>query len=137
MTNRKSPSIGTNRRDFLKLTATVAGLAPIASGLLLEQALANEPEASWGLLDLKDPMAQALGYVEQAAKVDVKKWPKFKEPKNQACWNCTLYTKSVKGKGKETAGVCGVFAPQKKLVKAYGWCNSWAENKNAKEPAKS
>ena len=68
-------------------------------------------------LDVGNPQANALGYVEDAAVVDSVAWPKWKE--NQNCANCALYS------GPDTGyGPCSIFAG--KEVAAAGWCNVWA-----------
>lgn len=70
-----------------------------------------------------DPMAKTLGYHEDAAKVDVKKWPKRAgaEGAKQFCNNCALYQSKTKD---DVAAPCMVL--QNKGVWGKGWCNSWA-----------
>ena len=127
------------RRDFLRFSALalVAGSfgATLRGPNARAQGAANKPSAGAGagagagadLVKPTEPQAQALGYIEDAAKVDTKKWPKRagKEGEKQYCWNCQFY--QVKGDAKTSAsGPCQIFAGRG--VKAKGWCNSWVLN---------
>ncbi len=69
-------------------------------------------------LDAKDPAAVALGYVEDAAKVDRQKYPGFAAGNN--CDTCSL----LLGKGGGEYQPCALFPG--KLVNVHGWCKSWA-----------
>ena len=71
------------------------------------------------MLDEKDAQAAALGYVADAKRVDVKKYPKFAA--TQTCTNCALYV----GKPADKAGGCPLFAG--KQVAGAGWCSAWAK----------
>ena len=71
------------------------------------------------LLDEKDPQAVALGYVADAKRVDVKKFPKFVAGQN--CANCALF----QGKATDKVGGCPLFAG--KQVAGPGWCSAWAK----------
>ena len=71
------------------------------------------------LVDEKDAQAIALGYVAEAKRVDVKKYPKFAAGQN--CASCALY----QGKAADQAGACPLFAG--KQVAATGWCGAWAK----------
>ena len=97
------------RRGVLK-----AGGASLAGLIIARSAQAEE------MLSVTDPTAVALGYVEDAATVDVAEWPKKAGPggENQECAVCALYTD--KGDG---TGTCAIFPG--KLVKSTGWCNGW------------
>jgi hypothetical protein len=68
-------------------------------------------------LDVKDPAAVALGYVENAAQVDVKKYPAFVKGTN--CENCL----QLQGKAGSDYRPCSVFPG--KLVAIAGWCSGW------------
>ena len=70
-------------------------------------------------LDPKDPQAAGLGYVPDATKTDVKKYPKYAA--GQVCTNCALY----QGKASDAWGGCPLFAG--KQVAGKGWCNAWAK----------
>ena len=71
------------------------------------------------MVDEKDPQAMALGYVADASRADVKKFPKFAA--GQVCSNCSLY----QGKAGEAMGGCALFAG--KQVSAKGWCSAWTK----------
>ena len=94
------------RRVFL-MTLAVSGAA------LATRALAQ------ALVDEKSPQAAALGYVAEAKRADVKKYPKFAAGQN--CASCALY----QGKAADQAGGCPLFAG--KNVAAAGWCSAWAK----------
>lgn len=94
------------RRVFL-LTLATSGAA-----------LATRAQAQ-ALVDEKNAQAVALGYVADAKRVDVKKYPKFAAGQN--CASCTLF----QGKAADKAGGCALFAG--KQVAAAGWCSAWAK----------
>ena len=71
------------------------------------------------LVDEQGPQAAALGYVAEAKRVDVKKYPRFAAGQN--CASCALY----QGKVGDQAGGCPLFAG--KQVAAAGWCSAWAK----------
>ena len=71
------------------------------------------------MVDEKDPQAAALGYVADAKRADVKKYPKFAA--GQHCGNCTLF----QGKPTDQAGACALFAG--KQVAGAGWCSAWSK----------
>jgi hypothetical protein len=70
-------------------------------------------------LDEKDPQAIALGYVSDAVRTDVKKYPKYAAGQN--CASCALY----QGKAGDAAGNCPLYAG--KQVSAKGWCSAWVK----------
>jgi hypothetical protein len=72
--------------------------------------------ASLKRLDVKDPAAVALGYVENAARVDVKKYPGFVQ--GSTCENCL----QLQGSAGSDYRSCGLFPG--KLVAVGGWCKS-------------
>ena len=94
------------RRAFL-ITLTASGAA------LVTRAHAQT------LVDEKDTQAAALGYVADAKRVDVKKYPKFAAGQN--CGKCALF----QGKATDKAGGCPLFAG--KQVAGAGWCSAWAK----------
>jgi hypothetical protein len=94
------------RREFL-ITLALAG--PTGAALAQAPAMLNE----------KDPLAMAQGYVADAKKVDAKKWPKYAA--GQLCSNCALY----QGKPADKAAACPLFAG--KQVAGAGWCNAYAK----------
>ncbi|MDQ2735378.1 MAG: high-potential iron-sulfur protein [Pseudomonadota bacterium] len=95
------------RRTFI--ISLVASGAAMATSRVFAQAAVSE----------KDPQAVALGYVSDASRADVKKYPKYAA--GEACGNCALY----QGKAGETAGNCPLFGGRQ--VSAKGWCSAWAK----------
>ncbi len=77
------------------------------------------PASAQALVDERDPQAIALGYVADAKRVDVKKYPKFAA--GQICANCALY----QGKATDKAAGCPLFAG--KQVAGVGWCTAWVK----------
>jgi hypothetical protein len=66
-----------------------------------------------------DPQAQALGYKEDATKVDRKKFASYQP--GQLCDNCQQY----QGTAKDPRAPCTIFAG--KSVNAKGWCSAWVK----------
>lgn len=97
----------TTRRIFLALIP--------ASALALKSGNASAAVA----LTEADPTAVALGYKEDAKKIDVKKYPTY--ALGQQCSNCKLYA----GKPTEPAAPCSIFAG--KSVNGKGWCVAWVK----------
>jgi hypothetical protein len=98
-----------SRRALLRtLSLTMA-----AASVMSRRARGAEPQK----LDVKDPAAVALGYVENAAQVDVKKYPAF--VKGSTCDNCL----QLQGKAGSDYRPCGLFPG--KLVAVSGWCSGW------------
>lgn len=100
------------RRMFL-ITAAACGAA------LATAAQAQAPAATTALVDEKNAQAAALGYVADAKRVDVKKFPKYAT--GQVCSNCALY----QGKATDKAANCPLFAG--KQVAGPGWCSAWVK----------
>ncbi len=102
------------RRQFLKMSAKVGGgalaLTAIPIHLLAQDKVAES-----------EPLAQAMGYVEDATKVDTARFPKRAGDAGaqQFCDNCALYAGEV---GSDSAP-CSIF--QNRLVAGKGWCNAW------------
>lgn len=69
-------------------------------------------------LEESDPVAQALGYVHDASKVDQAKYSGRGAEANEACKNCALYVAREGG-----WGACSIFAG--KAVNENGWCASY------------
>ena len=99
----------TTRRTFI-IHAVVGGSA-LGATLAMAQA---GPK-----LEETDPQATALGYKQDATKVDATKYPKHAATDN--CAGCQLFL----GKPKDAAGGCPLFAG--KQVAAAGWCSAWAK----------
>jgi hypothetical protein len=68
-------------------------------------------------LDVKDPAAIAVGYVESAAQVDAKKYPEYIQGSN--CENCL----QLQGSPGNTYRPCSLFPG--KVVAVSGWCKAW------------
>jgi hypothetical protein len=112
-----------SRRQFgKKLFLAGGGIAALSLWHPTVNAQMKLPKPTGGDLSESDPTAQALGYYKDAAKVDLKKWPKKAAPeaKNQNCSNCQLYVTYPGTPGK---GACVLFA--NKWVEAKGWCNGY------------
>jgi len=102
-----------NRSLSRRALVKTLSLAIAAAGSGGRQARAAEPQK----LDVKDPAAVALGYVENAAQVDVKKYPAFVKGSN--CENCL----QLQGKAGSDYRPCTLFPG--KLVAVSGWCSAW------------
>jgi hypothetical protein len=98
-----------SRRALLETLGLAAAAAALA-----RQSLGAEPEK----LNVKDPAAVALGYVENTAQVDLKKYPAYVKGSN--CENCL----QLQGKAGDNYRPCGLFPG--KLVAVSGWCSGWA-----------
>ncbi|SHK23095.1 high-potential iron-sulfur protein [Paraburkholderia terricola] len=98
----------TSRRHFLLLSVGVG-----SSLVLSRAAFADSANA----LSEADPKAQAVGYKEDASKVDKAKFPGYAA--GQTCGNCSLF----QGKATDAYGGCTVFGD--KQVAARGWCGSY------------
>ena len=68
-------------------------------------------------LDVKDPAAVAVGYVEDARQVDPKKYPAHVKGSN--CENCLLLQGSTGSRYRP----CSLFPG--KAVSISGWCSGW------------
>jgi High potential iron-sulfur protein len=106
----KAVRIPLTRRALLKHLVLAAGTAAI---LPTRRALATEPPH----LDVKDPAAVALGYVESVEQIDLKKYPTFQ--KGSSCENCS----QLQGIAAAPYRPCSLFPG--KLVAAGGWCSGW------------
>ncbi|HEX3915335.1 MAG TPA: high-potential iron-sulfur protein [Steroidobacteraceae bacterium] len=102
--------MSSQRRTLIKNLAAAAGAAVIFPS---RRALGGEAAH----LDVKDPAAVALGYVENADQVDVKKHPTYTKGSN--CDNCV----QLQGKPGPSYRPCNLFPG--KLVSAGGWCSGW------------
>ena len=99
-----------NRRTFM--------LKIVAAGSVLGAARA-QAQATGPKVEESDPQAMALGYKQDTAKVDGKKYPKHEA--SQSCANCQLF----QGKAPAASVACPLFAG--KQVAAAGWCSAWAK----------
>ena len=100
-----------SRRSLVKnLAAATAAVSILRS---VKSSAADLPH-----LNVKDPQAVAVGYVEDAAQVDAKKYPAY--VKGSSCDNCLL----LQGSSGASYRPCTLFAG--KLVSAAGWCSGWS-----------
>jgi hypothetical protein len=109
-----------SRRRFVKLS--VIGLTVLPLSHLLQRTVRAGGELP--PVTEKDPIAQELGYVEDATQADVEKFPKRKGPNGatQFCMNCQFYS-SIPNTAR---GSCANFFPGES-VSATGWCNAWVQ----------
>ena len=102
-----------NRRSFMQIaTVSVVGLALVAPAF-------NATAADLPKLELDNPTAKALGYVEDTTKVNAAKYPNHKP--NQMCSGCTL----IQGDVKNARNPCVLFPG--KSVASKGWCASYVK----------
>jgi hypothetical protein len=95
------------RRGFLKLVGATVLTVPLAR-LARADDLPHVAES--------DPTATALGYKEDAGKVDAAKFPQHKA--GNVCANCQFFG------GSGAYGPCQLFPG--KAVNAKGWCSAYA-----------
>jgi hypothetical protein len=114
-----------SRRGFLKQTAVLIAALPCVGliGKTLEvyaKEIAPLPPGATPFSE-SDPVAQALGFHQDAKKTDFTRYPDRKKPaaKNQFCQYCVQYNKLNDGWGK-----CNVMNG---VVSAQGWCASWTK----------
>jgi hypothetical protein len=99
------------RRSLLKILGVAASAAALVPARRSQAADAPH-------LDVKDPAAVAVGYVEKAAQIDLKKYPAY--VKGSTCENCLL----LEGSPGPHYRPCSVFPG--KTVSVDGWCSRWA-----------
>ena len=112
MTKRSPPD-----RPPLSRRDVVNGLAlgaAVAAGL---HARPSRGAESLPKLDIHDPAAVKLGYVEDAKHADTKKFPQFVP--GSACDNCL----QLQGNPGDDYRPCSLFPG--KLVAVSGWCSGW------------
>lgn len=97
-----------SRRSFL------AGSLGVGAALAWERAA----QAQAARLDESDPAAQAVGYVQDAARVDKTRFNAYRPGQN--CAGCSLY----QGDAGSAWGGCVLFGA--KQVAAAGWCSAYA-----------
>ena len=106
------------------LGATVLGLPaiPVVVETAFAQAKPAAPAAGAALpiLSPTEPAAKALGYIEDAKKVDAKANPNFKA--GQHCGNCLQWADKNR---KAPTAKCNLVPG--KLVKNPGWCKVWSK----------
>ena len=102
------------RREFIRTSLLVGTALPLGAIPLVLKADGHRVSED-------DPTAKAMGYLHDATKVDVAKYPRRagEAGSQQFCYNCQLY----KAGSEEGWGSCGIFPG--KQVNANGWCNAW------------
>ena len=100
-----------NRRIFLLQLA--AGTSAVAARDALAQ------KSAPAKVDPKDPQALALGYVDDTAQADQKKFPQHSN--DQKCNGCQMYS----GQASDELGPCSIFGG--KAVASDGWCSAWTK----------
>lgn len=103
-----------SRRNFLKFGMTAGGSALALSAIPINLVAGDEVTED-------EPLAQAMGYVVDASKVDTAKFPKRagEAGAKQFCNNCALYA----GEADADTAPCSIF--QNRPVRGAGWCNAW------------
>lgn len=99
-----------NRRTVVKSLAAAAGATILSSR--------QSRSAELPHLDVKDPAAAKLGYVEDASQVDAKKYAAY--VKGSSCDNCLL----LQGAAGANYRPCELFPG--KSVAVGGWCSGWS-----------
>lgn len=103
-----------SRRDALKGLALVVGAAGAMSRISESRA-----DAAPVHLTPTDPVAQSLGYHEDAKTVTAKDFPTYQP--GQMCSTCL----QLQGNAGDPWRPCNIFAG--KLVNANGWCKVWVK----------
>jgi len=113
MSSSKTGRGDQSRRSFIALAGVTgaAALVGMRPALTFAQAGAALPHVTES-----DPTAKALGYVEDASKVDKTKFPTYKS--GAQCATCNFF----QGKAGDAYGPCQIFPG--KAVAAKGWCAS-------------
>lgn len=109
-----------DRRDFVRFASLSAvGLVALASNAQAATPSAKAPAADLPNLELDNPTAKALGYVEDTKNADK---TKFKtHTVEQKCLNCRF----IQGEATKKRRPCTLFPG--KSVASVGWCVSWAK----------
>ena len=111
----RKPAVPVSRREVLRKLGGAAGLAALSC----QPAFAVDPPGrATPHVDVKDPAAVAVGYVENALQVDPKKYPNYM--RGSSCENCA----QLQGAAGNAYRPCDFF--QGKLVAVAGWCSAWA-----------
>lgn len=115
MSSSKTGRRDHSRRRFIALAGVTgaAALVGIRPALTFAQGGGALPHVAES-----DPTAKALGYVEDASKVDKTKFPAYKP--GSRCSTCNFF----QGKASDDYGPCQIFPG--KAVSAKGWCASYS-----------
>lgn len=104
-----------NERARVARRRVLQGLAVSAAAAAIPLRAARGANAD--KVDVHDPQAVALGYVESADRVDRKKYPQYTA--GSTCENCS----QLQGKPGNNYRPCTLFSG--KLVAVAGWCSGW------------
>jgi High potential iron-sulfur protein len=113
MTHSKN-SPDSSRRGFL---GVLAGSACAFAWLRSDPAHAQGAAPSGKHVTNSEPLAKALGYTDDATKVDKAKFPTFKA--GDKCSTCRFFM----GTAGQSSGPCQIFSNE--LVSSTGWCSSY------------
>ena len=114
-----SPSTDTASTSATKVIPPAASPTPAPTPAPMPAPAPTSAATGVAMVDEKDAQAIALGYVEDASRVDKVKFPSYVAGSN--CKGCALYL----GKADDLAGGCPLFPA--KNVAATGWCRSWVK----------
>jgi hypothetical protein len=103
-----------SRRDALKNLALMAGVLVATQAARHADAADAVPHVT-----SSDQLAVTFAYVEDASKVDVKKFPTYAA--GQRCGTCMQF----KGQASDAFGPC-IYFPNK-VVSANGWCKVYVK----------
>jgi hypothetical protein len=119
MQKSKVPRLYSRRQALRRLAVAASTVVAMTGQRALRAATqgAQAPGVQAPHLDVKDPAAVAVGYVEDAAKVDAKKYPDYSQGSN--CENCL----QLQGAAGASYRPCSLFPG--KLVAVAGWCSAW------------
>lgn len=106
-----------DRRNVLRILITGAAVLPTGALLFAGTPAAAQDAAPAPRLPEDDPAAFALGYVHDAADVDVTKYPRY-EP-GQVCANCQQWRADPDVEW----APCAIFPGRS--VRNAGWCSVW------------
>jgi hypothetical protein len=107
-----------NREPLLSRRKATTSLMMVASAIAGVAVLpVRRSRAEERHLSPLDPKAVAVGYTEDAAKVEAKKYPAY--AKGQTCENCL----QLQGAAGLPYRPCTLFPGQS--VAAAGWCTAW------------
>lgn len=107
-----------SRRRFL---AQVALAVPAGAALLDAAVNTASAQAALPKLEVTDPSAKALLYVEDASTVDRKNPLAARYAPDQNCANCS----QIQGKDGDAYRPCAIFPG--KLIASKGWCSVWVK----------
>lgn len=117
----RQTSADATRRRFISLLGGATVLIGVATRGLRAQAPAAsagpQSKASSQRVSESDPLAQSLGYKDNAAQVDKSKFSTYKA--GEKCSACRFF----QGPARQPYGPCQIFSG--KLVNADGWCSSF------------